>query len=238
MIIAGCLCFAYYFVIVRSARKWDSTFSGFWVVLGIGLLMLGKVWPYLAGALQRMMIAAALSAAAVFAVIEGRILAGMSKKAPDGLTWLIVLGAQVRGTKITDSLRRRLDCAVSYSKKNPEVNIIVSGGKGDDEHITEALAMVRYLEGQGIAGERIYQEDTSTSTYENLVNSSRLLPDGMHTPIGIVTNNFHICRAVKLAGNLGYESVYGLPAGTKPAVLPNYMVREFFAEIKRILCRR
>lgn len=238
MIIVGCLCFVYYFVLVRSAGRWDSTFSGFWVVSGIGALMIGKVWPYCPGWMQILVLGCAAAGAVGLAVIEGKIIAGMVKTEPAGISWLIVLGAQVRGTKITDSLRRRLDRAVYYWEKNKDVNIIVSGGKGDGENITEALAMARYLEGKGIAAERIFKEDKSTSTYENLVNSSEILPEGMKTPIGIVTNNFHIYRACKIAENLGYVNVQGIPASTKAVVLPNYMMREFFAEVKRIIFKR
>ena len=61
--------------------------------------------------------------------------------------WIIVLGAQVRGRKITDSLKRRLDCASEYLKEHPEVHVIVSGGQGKDEEVTEAYAMARYIEG-------------------------------------------------------------------------------------------
>lgn len=238
MIIAGCLCFAYYFALVASAKRWNTTFAGFWIMLGVGFLMLGKIWPYAPGWMQMVIIVCAAASAVFFAVIEGKIISAMTKSEPEGLGWLIVLGAQVRGTKITDSLRRRLDRAVSYCEKNPDVNIIVSGGKGDGENITEALAMARYLEENGIAKERIFREERSTSTYENLINSREILPDSMRTPIGIVTNNFHIYRALKLAGDIGYEKVYGIPAGTKPIVLPNYMMREFFAEIKRMIFRR
>lgn len=238
MIIAGCLCFAYYFALAASSKRWNTTFAGFWVILGIGFLMLGKIWPYSPGWLQVLLLVCAMAVVFLFAVIEGKIIGEMRKSGPDGLRWLIVLGAQVRGTKITDSLRRRLDCAVSYYEKNPDVNIIVSGGRGDGENITEALAMARYLEEKGIAKERIYKEDRSTSTYENLVNSSAVLPDSMRTPIGVVTNNFHMYRSLKLAENIGYEKVYGIPAGTKIVVLPNYMMREFFAEIKRLIFKR
>ena len=81
----------------------------------------------------------------------------------------------------------------------------------------------------------IFLEDASVSTYENLMNSKKIIGEMRGQKIGIVTNNFHIYRAMKLAENVGYGKVYGLAASTKPIVLPNYMMREFFAEGKRVL---
>ncbi len=100
--------------------------------------------------------------------------------------WIIVLGAQVRGRKITDSLKRRLDCASEYLKEHPDVHVIVSGGQGKDEEVTEAYAMARYLECEGLDRRRIVQEDVSVNTLENLKFSRNLIAD-VDTPVGIVS---------------------------------------------------
>ena len=102
-------------------------------------------------------------------------------------------GAQVRGRKITDSLKRRLDCASEYLKEHPDVHVIVSGGQGKDEEVTEAYAMARYLECEGLDRRRIVQEDVSVNTLENLKFSRNLIAD-VDTPVGIVSNNFQVYR--------------------------------------------
>ena len=51
--------------------------------------------------------------------------------------------------------------------------MIVSGGQGSDEAISEAEAMRRYLVEQGIRNEEIIMEDKSTNTEENLVFSMK-----------------------------------------------------------------
>ena len=48
-----------------------------------------------------------------------------------------------RGRKITDSLKRRLDCALAYLTEHPDVHVIVSGGQGKGEEVTEAYAMAQ-----------------------------------------------------------------------------------------------
>ena len=70
-----------------------------------------------------------------------RIAAGMFSSGRTDYEYLIVLGAQVRGTKITDSLLRRLKKACAYLKEHPDTKVIVSGGRGKGEEIEEARAL-------------------------------------------------------------------------------------------------
>ena len=148
---------------------------------------------------------------------------------PDkGLRFIIVLGAQVRGVRVTLSLKRRLDKAEVYLRENPGTYAILSGGQGKGEDISEAEAMYRYLTGHGIEKERLIREKQSTSTWENLKNCQAFVGD-LTQPVGIVTNNFHIYRAMMLGRRQGYLALQGLPASTNPVLLPNYLVREFFA---------
>ena len=110
----------------------------------------------------------------------------------------------MRGRKITDSLKRRLDSALEYLKEHPDVHVIVSGGQGNDEEVTEAYAMAQYLERAGIDCRRIIQEDASVNTLENLKFSRKLIAD-VDTPVGIVSNNFHVYRGCVYAKRAGFE---------------------------------
>ena len=74
-------------------------------------------------------------------------------------------------------------------KENPETRVVVSGGQGKGEDVTEAFAMAQYLVSHGIAEEQISLEEKSRNTYENLKYSA-LLVDSMDDRIGIVSNNF------------------------------------------------
>lgn len=162
--------------------------------------------------------------------VEYKIITAVLKCPDLKADWIIVLGAQVKGTVITDSLRRRLDRAVSYLTEFPEIKVIVSGGQGPGEEIAEADAMAGYLEKQGISADRIYREDRSTSTRENLRFCRQYL-DAENGRIGIVTNGFHIYRALLLARQEGYSDPFGLPASSNPVFQLNYLAREFFAVV-------
>ncbi|KGR87439.1 vancomycin resistance protein [Ureibacillus massiliensis 4400831 = CIP 108448 = CCUG 49529] len=129
--------------------------------------------------------------------------------------FLIILGAKVKPSGVPSlSLQYRLDVAIDYLKKYEHVQVIVSGGQGDDEPATEASVMAKYLIEGGIDPLRIQLEENSTSTYENLLFSKELLPEGV-SEITIVSNDFHLARAKYLA------KVVGLDADVIAAPTPN-----------------
>lgn len=175
-----------------------------------------------------------LGIAAVFFLAVFRILIGMIPTAKPGLPFLIVLGAQVRGRKLTGSLYRRIERARQYLEENPGTVVIVSGGQGRGEEITEAQAMEEYLKSRGIGKERIIREDKSRTTEENLRYSAEFIRDA-GIPVGIVTNNYHMYRACRYARRLGYQKPKALPAGCQPVCFLNYVVREVFALAKMLI---
>lgn len=129
---------------------------------------------------------------------------GKYPKANGRYDTMIVLGAKVRkGGVPSRALRYRLDTASAYAKRYPHVRIVVSGGQGFDEDATEASVMKNYLVAQGIDASRIIEEDASTSTYENILFTRRLLPDV--EALTIVSNDYHVERAKVLAKRQGLQ---------------------------------
>lgn len=141
---------------------------------------------------------------------------------------LIILGAQVRGTPAEPSpvLKERLDTALNYIKDNPETQIIVSGGQGDDESDSEANVMANYLIEHGVADSRIIREADSTRTMENLMNAERKTTLGKTV---IVSNDFHIYRAKMLAKRIGIKDVSGLAAKSETSAKYLTYAREVIA---------
>lgn len=187
-----------------------------------------------AGGIQVCMRLAAIVLAVVFLLVELRIITGMCSRKEKDLPYIIVLGAHVEGTVVSDSLKRRLDKAEEYLRKNADTVVIVSGGQGKGELITEAQAMENYLINGGIHPSRIRKEEVSKTTKENLEYSAVFLTDKA-VPVGIITNNFHVYRACLYAKRAGYTQVKGIPAGCHPVLFVNYMTREFFAVVKFLL---
>jgi len=150
---------------------------------------------------------------------------------------VIVLGAGLRGDRPSLTLRNRLDCALDYYEKNPDCVIVVTGGQGQGEDITEALAMERYLVAHGVPEEKIIKEELSTSTYENFENARLLLSErffGDYSAV-IVTNDFHILRAVSTAEKVGFDSPTHIHSPTPIYTALPGILRECLATVKYIL---
>lgn len=158
-------------------------------------------------------------------------------KDPD---YLVILGAGLNGEQPGLTLRERLATGLNYLRKHPELQVIVSGGQGPGETISEAQAMGAYLIEQGISEDRIIYESRSQSTMENFLFTSALI----QTPerkqpwrIAVVTSDFHILRAQMLAKRNGFLAG-AIPAPTPRYLLPANLLRECFAFVKSIFLDR
>jgi uncharacterized SAM-binding protein YcdF (DUF218 family) len=148
---------------------------------------------------------------------------------------IIVLGAGIKGEKIGTNLQKRLDTVIGYHHKNPDAVIVVSGGQGPYEDISEALAMERYLVANGIPQDKIIKEDRSTSTQENFGFSKKLLDlrfgEGKYKA-AYVTNGYHVYRAGVVAENAGLDGITHIHAETPwYTAVPNGL-REVLAVMK------
>lgn len=169
----------------------------------------------------------------LFCIVEGLILTQYHAMARPGADYCIILGAQWKSNGPSEVLRRRLNKAVEYLNENPNTLVIVSGGQGGNEVISEAVGMKQYLMAAGISEERILVEDKSTNTRENLAFSAELL-DKDNSQVVIVTNNFHMFRALKIAEKQGYQAE-GLSADSVAWMVPNNLLREFMGVCKDFL---
>lgn len=167
----------------------------------------------------------------VFAFAEYGIVSGMKEKPEGKLDYLIVLGAQVRGETPSKALSLRLNMAEKVWRECGKPVLLLSGGKGSGENISEAECMRRVLAEKGIPESKMILEEKSTSTLENLQFCAEL-SECRSKRTGIVTNNFHVYRARMLAKKLGYENICGAAAKSDWRYQIHYMVREAFALIK------
>lgn len=172
-----------------------------------------------------------------FLILESAVIAnGHADESIQG-EYLLVLGAGLRGETPSVSLKSRLDKAVEFLAEQKDIKILVSGGQGKGESITEAEAMKRYLIDMGIDQKRIIKEEQSTSTKENLLFSKDILNNlegNKKHKLILITSDFHICRTKILAKQAGLE-ISVLPAETPFSIYINYCIREYFAFIKMYL---
>lgn len=207
--------------------------AGAAVLCGIAFFFSGGLWERMPHALRVCAVVLCAAFAVSLAVTEGCIVSQMHARGESGLDYIIVLGAQVREDGPSAVLKYRLDKAVAYLSENPDTVCIVSGGQGKNEPYPEAEGMAAYLEENGIDGGRILLESESKTTAENMKNSRRLIPED--ATVGIVTNDFHMFRALQIAKKQGIDNPRGIAADSTAYYLPNNMLREYFAELKFLL---
>lgn len=237
--VIGLLCIAYCIAILLSGAA-GTWFFLIWGAMGIACVLLAlilnsrKIMAALPGWVKKTFMALVFAGLALFVAVEGMILSQYGADAAPGADYCLILGAQWKSTGPSEALRRRLDRAVSYLNESPDTVVIVSGGQGGNEPIPEAVGMKEYLMNAGIAEERILTEPLSKNTHENLVFSGKLI-DTANSRVVIVTNNFHVFRALQIAKKQGYGSVEGLAAGSVASFLPNNLLREFVGVLKDFL---
>ena len=123
-------------------------------------------------------------------------------------------------------LKERLEEAYEYLLEHPDVPCIISGGIREPGEALEADAMYDYLLKKGIARERLYKEDRSASTYENIIYSEEIIArEHLNPSLALVTSEFHEYRARQMASSLGFEAG-AVPSKTAWWLWPTYFVRE------------
>ncbi len=243
LILSG-ICFLYY-IAVGSYAGFASPFVSFWIFVTSFFLLIGvfnyfmikkQIYDKINNIFKMFFGIVSVILIITFILILTLVISKMWEFPDEKVDFVIVLGAKVNGEKPSKTLIKRLDKTLEYLEKNEECLIIVSGGQGKDEDISEAEAMKRYLVDKGIEDNRIIKEDKSTSTNENL-DFSKTIIDSLEKGenIAIVSNNFHIFRAEKLAIKKEFDNLQMISADTENILIPNYVIRECFAVIKEVL---
>ena len=240
------LCLLYYIIIVIYSGV-STSFAVIWPCLAIFLGLLAAGWWFGSQHEGRIPVWIGVSVGTVCAagfliLVITEVLIGWSAITATGqpADYVIVLGARVRGTKISNSLKQRLERAIEYSEEYPNTVLVLSGGKGPGEEISEAACMYDYLTAHGVEPGRLILEDQASNTAENFALSKPLLYEAGVDPaegrVAVVTNDFHIARSELIAAREGYGDVAGIPAPLPWVHLEiNYTLREAFAMVKTFL---
>ncbi len=151
--------------------------------------------------------------------------------------YIIILGCMIKKDgSLTPLLKSRVERAIEFAKMQKlhtgkDIIFIPSGGKGNDEIISEAEAMEKYLIKQGISKKNILIENKSTSTYENINFSNNIIKEkNKDAKIAFSTTNYHVFRSGIIASNQGV-SVEGIGSKTKSYFWINAFIREFIATL-------
>lgn len=165
--------------------------------------------------------------ALVFLVSVLILLCGIKFK-PKQADCIIILGCQVKGTQLSYFLKARLDEGLRLFNSGYADYIIVSGGMGEGEHITEAFAMKEYLIKNGVPQDKIIEEDKSNSTITNIKNSKAIMDNNNFKDAIIVSNKYHLLRAYLIAKKFKIKASM---SGVFVSDFKYYEVKGFIREI-------
>lgn len=182
-------------------------------------------------------LAALIGAAVLCAAFTAVAMTKASANAPKNgeKTTVIVLGCQVNGSEPSLMLQRRIDAAYAYLKDNPDALCIASGGRGENEIMSEAACIKSELMRRGIAGSRILTEEKSANTEENLRFSAEILRQvGLGPNVAIASDDFHQLRAGIYAKKQELDP-RALACRAAPDVRAGYWAREIPAIFKALL---
>lgn len=257
---AALACMIYYAVIAVYSGS-STSFALFWpfsaaflIFLAIGLHVYHRkqdqipVWvPVSVGT-------AVAACAIIFMITEICIGWGAFTARAQAADYVIVLGAKVQGTYPSNSLRARMDRALEYSMEHPNTILVLSGGKGEGEDISEARIMFDYLLERGVPARNMLIEDQSSNTAENITFSRKVIErqeyykaqaaqahlrekyrarsEGDEIRVGVLTSNYHVFRAKAIAKKQGIWNPVGIASSGDPVLAVHMWIREGFAVLK------
>lgn len=179
-----------------------------------------------------------------FGALLGAVLYGAYDHIQGDPQIMVILGCQINPWGPSVLLQDRLDKALDYLEDHPDLTIVVSGGQGPDEHISEARCMYDYLTEHGVDEAQILLEDRSSNTVENLRYTMELLADeGYDTTADmvVVSNGFHLTRVrmlwSRICGGDDNLSTLAAPSSHVPSRLKMY-IREPLALVKSFVFDR
>ena len=156
--------------------------------------------------------AAAMTAAILF--LCGRVVLGGLVNTVGPAEDAVVLGMALEDGRPTGDLLSRTDVAAAYLNEHPNATLILTGGNPDAAGNTEAAVMRGLLLERGAGDGRMRLEDRAATTEENFDNTIRMLPPD--APIVLITSDYHMDRAVRMARRAGFSRVLRLPAPSDP----------------------
>jgi uncharacterized SAM-binding protein YcdF (DUF218 family) len=151
--------------------------------------------------------------------------AGMSDDGPADAA--IVLGAAVRTTGPSPVYVERINHAIELYRSGAVKYIIMTGGKGLGERVTEADAGRDQAIAAGIPADAVLTETRSRDTRENLVNVQPIVAAHHIGRVLIVSDPLHMMRAMQMANDIGLDAA--------PSPTPTTRYRTLVSQIPMLI---
>lgn len=180
--------------------------NAFGIAASVVLILLGVFFDKMPNVLRITVLVILCIALAAIVPLSVNMARFSNYKTNESAETVIVLGCKVNGSTPSKYLYDRCAAAAEYLEANPDAVAILSGGQGADEAISEAQCMENVLTEMGIDISRLYKEDKSTNTRENIEFSASVIKENrLSTDVVIVTNEFHEYRAKLICEDYGLD---------------------------------
>ena len=152
----------------------------------------------------------------------------IEKLTPDKYDCILVLGAGIRNNKPSPMLEDRLTTSIELYNQKYASKILVSGDHTKKDY-DEVNVMKNYILMQNIPSEDIFMDHAGISTYDSIYRAKNIFKANK---ILIVTQEYHLYRAIYIANQLEVEA-YGVIADKNTYIGQSKRnIREFIARIK------
>ena len=175
-----------------------------------------------------------------------------------GYDYIIVFGAGINENK-NEIMDGRIEQAVLYSKLYPKCRFVLTGAKGGNETIEEAIYMRNFMVDKGIDDRKIIIEPFAINTFENVYNSLVLIKKDVmrrnyrenvitrpfkniddyfdldFLNIGFMSSEFHLTRINMMAKKYGIHKPYDIACETNILYKPYLYVREDLSLFKALV---
>lgn len=177
----------------------------------------------------------------ISAVNLGFILNPKTVDVSENADYVILLGGGIdKNGKLPSTVNARVQKAAEYLKLHSDIICVVTGGTLHWLPYAEAPEIKRQLVLNGIPQEQILVEDKALDTIQNFQKSLAVLENFtgkskneiLNSKIIVITSNFHLRRAERLAKRLGFTNVKGIASKTDFIKIPNSYLREICAYVK------
>lgn len=149
----------------------------------------------------------AVGAAMLLAVLGAVCVCAALERTAQPSDCIIVLGARVWPSgQMSSTLQYRCESALQAWKSGVAQNIIVTGGRGSDEPMTEASAMRAYFLENGVPEQNLFCEQTSVNTIENIANAKKIMDAHGWSRAAVVSSDYHVQRALWIARDAGIDA--------------------------------
>jgi uncharacterized SAM-binding protein YcdF (DUF218 family) len=169
--------------------------------------------------MRRVLVGLLVLVLAYFAVSTTLVARWMGKDERPRVDAIVVLGAAQYDGRPSAIYQARLEHAVDLWSGGVAPLVVFTGGKEPGDRFTEGGSGARWALARGVPSAAVVTEEQSRTTYQNLAGAKRALerrdPDGGRRRIVIVSDPFHMFRAVRQAADLGMDA-YPSPTRTSP----------------------